>query len=166
MFANLGIVALSALIPLIIGFIWYNPKVFGKAKMKASWLNEEKLKGANMPLIFGLCYVLSFLMGVMLFTLVVHQTEIYSVFMNKADFGQEGSATLNMIQSVMDEVGNDFRTFKHGALHGTILGICIILPIMAINALFECKGGRYIFINSGYWIGCLALMGGVLCQWG
>lgn len=165
MFPNLGFVALAALVPILVGFIWYNPAIFGKAWMKAAWLDEEKLKGGNMPLIFGLCYVLSFMAGIMLFTLVVHQTDIYSVFMNKPDFGAEGSETMNMIDNIMSKVGNDFRTFKHGALHGTVLGIFIAFPIIAINALFERKGGRYIFLNAGYWVVTLALMGGVLCQW-
>ena len=59
---NLLIFALAALVPLIMGFIWYNPKVFGTVWMETSGLTEEKIKGANMPLVFILCYIFSFMM--------------------------------------------------------------------------------------------------------
>jgi hypothetical protein len=64
----------------------------------------------------------------------------------------------------MDTHGNNFRTFKHGLLHGSMSGILFVLPILAINAMFERKGFKYIAINAGYWIICLAIMGGIICQ--
>jgi hypothetical protein len=63
---------IAALIPLIVGFIWYNPKTFGKSWQNAAGLTDEKLKGANMPLIFGLTLVLGFLLAMMVNILVVH----------------------------------------------------------------------------------------------
>jgi len=63
MLPNLGVVALVALIPLIMGFLYYNPKTLGTAWMKASGVNEDTMKGANMPLIFGASLLLSFLIG-------------------------------------------------------------------------------------------------------
>ncbi len=36
MFPNIGIVALSALVPLLIGFIYYHPKVVDTAWMKVT----------------------------------------------------------------------------------------------------------------------------------
>lgn len=166
MFANIGIIALAALVPMIMGFIWYNPKVLGTAWMKASGVTEEKMKGANMPLIFGLSFLLSFLLSFILFSLVVHQTDIYSLFAGEEGFLVEGSATMNRVGELMAEMGDRFRTFKHGALHGTIIGMFVVLPVLGTNALFERKGGKYIFINVGYWVITLALMGGILCQWG
>ena len=35
---------IAALIPLLVGFIYYNPKVMGNAWMKETGLNEEQLK--------------------------------------------------------------------------------------------------------------------------
>jgi len=52
--------AIAALIPLIMGFIWYGPMLFQKAWMKEMGFTEESLKGGNMALIFGLSYVLNF----------------------------------------------------------------------------------------------------------
>ena len=43
----------AALSTLVVGFIWYNPKVFGTIWMKESGMTEEKMKGANMAMIFG-----------------------------------------------------------------------------------------------------------------
>jgi hypothetical protein len=58
-----------------------------------------------------------------------------------------------------------FRTFEHGAFHGVILGVFIALPILMINGLFERKSLKYGFINAGFWIICMALCGGIICQW-
>lgn len=47
--------AIAAVIPLLVGMVWYNPKVFGNAWMGATGLDEAKAKdGFNMPLVFGL----------------------------------------------------------------------------------------------------------------
>jgi hypothetical protein len=166
MFPNLGIVALSALIPLLVGFLYYNPKTFGNLWMKLSGMTEEKIKEGNMPLIYGTAYLLTFFMGIMLFSLVVHQTDLYSLLINEEGFGVEGSAVQNEIASLMDRFGHNFRTFKHGALHGTIIGVFVALPILMTNGLLEGKKIKYGFVNAGYWIITLALMGGILCQWG
>ena len=166
MFPNVGVVALAALVPMIIGFLYYHPKILGTAWMNASGMTEEKMKGGNMPLIFGLSLVLSFLLGLILFNSVVHQSHFYSIFAGSEGFLVDGSEIMDEINAFMTKHGNKFRTFKHGALHGTIMGVLFALPIMATNALFERKSAKYIFINAGYWIITLGLMGGVLCQWG
>lgn len=128
-------------------------------------MTEEKIRGANMPLIFGLTYLLSLLMCVILSTASIHQFHIFSIFAGNPDFRTEGSETQVILQSFMEKFGSNFRTFKHGAFHGALLGMVAGLPIMGINALFERKSFKYIAINSGYWIVSMALMGGVLCAW-
>lgn len=47
----------------VIGGIWYGP-LFGKAWMQAFELNEEKLARRNMPLVFGLAFVLSLIAAI------------------------------------------------------------------------------------------------------
>lgn len=165
MFPNMLIVAAAALIPLVIGFIYYNPNVLGNAWMKLSGMTEEKMKEGNMAVIYGSAYVLSFLAAVILFTLVVHQSSYYSILINEPGFGEEGSDVMNQIGAFMDTYGNNFRTFKHGALHGGIIGFAIALPVLVTNGLFEGKGFKYGLLNAGYWIITFTLMGGVLCQW-
>ena len=161
---NFIIFPLTALLPLVIGFIWYNPKVLGTAWMKAADVSEDKMKGANMPLIFGLTYLLSLAATLIIYTIVVHQVHMNSILMNEVGFGTEGSEIQNFLTDFMAKHGKNFRTFGHGALHGTIAGFLFVTPIMAINAMFERKGFKYIAINAGYWIICLALMGGLICQ--
>ena len=80
-------------------------------------------------------------------------------------FGEEGSDVMLMIQQFMDKFGGHFRTFKHGALHGGIMGTLLVTPVIAINALFERKGFKYIAIHAGYWIVSMIIMGGIICQW-
>lgn len=166
MFPHLGIVALAALVPMVMGFIYYNPKVIGTAWMKEANMTEEKMKNANMPLIFGLSYAFAFLLGVMLFSLVVHQTDLGSILINEEGFGQPGSEITIYMEDFMSKYGQNFRTFKHGALHGTIIGLLLVFPVFATNSMFERKSWKYTFINMGYWVITLALMGGILCQWG
>ena len=166
MFPNVLIVALAALVPLILGFIYYHPEVFGNAWMKASNLKEEDLKGNNMTKVFVIMIVLSFFMAGFLFMLVVHQTDYYSVLINEPGFGEEGSAITNEINAFMGTYGDRFRTFKHGALHGGMVGAVIALPVILINGLFELKSIKYGLINGFFWIVCFTLMGGILCQWG
>ncbi|WP_271856369.1 DUF1761 domain-containing protein [Patiriisocius marinus] len=166
MFPNLIFVVVAALVPLVMGFLYYHPKVFGNAWMKTCGLTKEKLERANMLVVFGVTFILSLLMSMFLFSLVVHQTDIYSTLINEPGFGEEGSAVMNEINNFMTSYGDRFRTFKHGALHGGLVGGFIGLPILVINGLFERKGFKYGLINAGYWIISLAIMGGILCQWG
>ena len=166
MFPNLGIVALAALVPLLVGFLYYNPKTFANAWMRLSGVTEEKMAEGNMAVKYGLTYLLCFFLGITLFTIVVHQTALFSILINEPGFGQEGSAIQNEYNHFMERFGDNFRTFKHGALHGTLAGIFFALPIITVNGLFEGKKIKYGLLNAGYWTITLALMGGILCQWG
>lgn len=161
---NFLITAAAALIPMVLGFIWYNPKVFGTAWMNVCGFTEEDLKGGNMPLIFILSYLLSFFLAFILNTFVIHQFGFFSSLMNDPDLMKEGTETYQYAQDFMTKYGNEFRTFKHGMLHGFMVGLMVVLPVMGTNAMFERKGFKYIAINVGYWIVCLMLMGGVICE--
>lgn len=158
---NLGV----ALIPLVVGFVWYHPKVLGTAWTHACGLSEEKLKGANMPLIFGLSYLFSFFLAISVSFMVIHQYSIYSILINEPGIRDPNSEISLFIKDFMSKYGQNFRTFKHGAFHGALAGFLLALPILGTNALFERKGFKYIAINVGYWIISLALMGGVICAW-
>ena len=156
---NFIAIIVAALVPLIIGFIWYNPKVFGNAWMQASGMTEEQIKGGNMAKIFGLALVFAFLLAFTLPTLVNHQMGAVSLT------GGDIENALPSFQAFMDDYGDAFRTFKHGVFHGVLAGFFIALPILGTNALFERKSAKYILINSGYWIVTLGIMGGIICGW-
>lgn len=160
---NILIVLAAAVIPMILGFIWYNPKVFGNAWMKASDMTEEKIKSSNMALILIVTFVFSFLLAFILQTIVIHQFSLLGVLANEPGIMDPTTENGKWLVDFMAKHGNNFRTFKHGALHGTMAGLLIALPIIGTNALFERRGFKYIAINAGYWTICLALMGGTLC---
>lgn len=163
---NFPILLAATLIPLVIGFVWYNPKIgFGKAWMSASGMTEEKAKGANMIVVFGLTILFSFMIAMIMQALVIHQIHFGSILKFQADSADPNSESSQLLKTLMEKYGHDHRTFKHGAFHGTISGIFLALPLLSINALFERRGFKYIAINAGYWIISFALMGGVICQW-
>jgi len=164
MMPNMLTIALAALIPMLVGFIWYHPKIFGTAWMNLAGLTEEKMKGANMALIFILSYVLSFLMGLAIISIVIHQGHVFSTLVNAPGFGVPGSPIQTMLENFMRDYGRNFRTFKHGVFHGVLFSIFFVFPLIATNALFERKSWKYIFINTGYWLVTVTLMGGVISQ--
>ncbi|MBL7881137.1 MAG: DUF1761 domain-containing protein, partial [Chryseobacterium gambrini] len=69
---NYWAVFAAALVPLIMGFIWYHPKVFGKAWMKEVGLTEEKMKGSMIG-VFIFSIMLSALMALFLQFVTIHQ---------------------------------------------------------------------------------------------
>ena len=126
-------IVISALIPMLVGFVYYHEKVFGNAWMQSLGITKEHAKNANMPLIFGVTFIMSvFLSFFMLF--------------NVDGMGQEGR----------------YDTFQHGMAHGMIVCLMVATPIMVINGLFEMKKWKNLLINIGYWLITLMLMGGVL----
>ena len=156
--------AMAGLIPLLVGFIWYNPKVFGTAWMNVNGFTDpEKMKeGFNFPLIAGLTFIFGFFIAFGLTPAVIHQFGFMGMLQQKLAINDaEG---LKFFTDGFNAYGNEFRTFKHGTLHGTISGVCLALPVVAISALFERRGFKYIAINAGFWILCFCLIGGFVCQ--
>ena len=161
-------IAIAALVPTIMGFIWYNPKVFGKAWMESAGLTmETAMKGFNMPLVMGLSLFFSFMLAFSLAPITIHQYGFFSMLMThdgQAQIADKNSELYGHVKYIMDNFGTSFHTFRHGALHGTLVGVFTILPVIATGAMFERKGFKYIAINAGYWIVCLAIMGAIVCH--
>ncbi|MEE9406898.1 MAG: DUF1761 domain-containing protein [Polaribacter sp.] len=161
---NFYIFFVAALIPLVIGFVWYGP-LFGNAWMKEMGFTKESLAGQNMALTFILSYVFSFLIAFFLMFLVIHQMGVMQVLQGEPGFEEQTGEAFSVFQNFLGTYGDRFRTFKHGALHGTMSGFLFVLPILSIIAMFERKSVKYVAINAGYWIVTLAIMGGIICQW-
>jgi len=157
--------ALAAVIPMIMGFIWYNPKVFGKAWMDSIGATQESLqKGFNPALTFGLAYIFSLFLALGLNFAVIHQWHMYSMVMGQPGLSDPNSQLSLTLADMIHRYGHSYRTFRHGAFHGTLVGITFALPIVATNALFERRGFKYIAINAGYWIVNCLLMGAFICH--
>jgi hypothetical protein len=155
----------SAFIPLIVGFIWYNPKVFGALLKKAERIPNEDVNQGHAPWVYLLTYIGSYYIAGALGGIVIHQRGLLSMLANQPDLHTAGTALNTNVQGLLDQYGTNFRTFKHGALHGFYTGLYLALPVLGIIALFEKKNWLYIFIHGAYWIVCLTLMGGVICAY-
>ncbi|MGB6269055.1 MAG: DUF1761 domain-containing protein [Olleya sp.] len=150
-------ILVAAIVPMILGFLWYNPKLFGNTWMREAEMTEEKMKGGNMAVIFGVSILLSILLSFFTMLLVIHETGVFGM--------TEGQMDGETTKAFLVEWAGKYRSFKHGALHGGMAGVFFVLPIVAINALFERKSWKYIFINAGYWIVALAIMGSIIGGW-
>jgi hypothetical protein len=148
---------LAALSTLVVGFIWYNPKVFGTIWAKESGTTEDKIKSANMVKIFGLAIVYAFLISFILQMLVIHQFGALGMV------GGDATIAKPSYEAFMADYGTNFRTFKHGALHGFMSGLLLVLPVIGTNALFERRSFKYTLVTGGYWIVSFTIMGGIIC---
>lgn len=149
---------LAALSTLVVGFIWYNPKVFGTIWMKEAGLKEEDMKGTNMVKLFGLSIVYAFLISFVLQMVVIHQFGALGMV------GGDPTKALPSYNAFMADYGTAFRTFKHGALHGFMTGLFLILPTTGTTALYEKRSFKYVLVTSGFWIVCFMIMGGIICM--
>ena len=158
---NFLAVLVASLVTLLVGFVWYNPKVFGTIWMNETGMTEEKAKQSNMLKIFGLTIFYSFMLAFIMPALVNHQMGALGMI-----GGPDSIATAKpSYAAFMSDYGDAFRTYRHGALHGLMTGIFLALPMTAINSLFEQKSWKYILITAGYWMVSLTIMGAIICGW-
>lgn len=130
-------IIVAALIPTIVGFLYYHPKAIGGHWMQALGKSEEELQeGFNMVQTIIISLVLSFLLA----------------------FAIDG-----LTEGVHKD--GSFHTFQHGALHGALLAIFIIVPVLITNGMYERRSWKLMLINCGYWIITFALMGGLTDAW-
>lgn len=138
---NMMAILVASLIPMIMGFIYYHPKVMGNAWMKANGFTQESLGNGPKPIWYLVSLVLSFLFAVK-FALDVTSP------------GQEVAPD-----------GHSYVTFQHGMAHGIVNTIMIILPIFGTLSIFEKRSWTWAFVNIGYWGLCLIVMQGILSAW-
>lgn len=151
----------ATLVVLPVGFIWYNPKVFGTIWMREAGVDPEEAKSANMFKLFGLTLLFSLMAVSVLQSVVIHEMGVLSLVGGPMLEAQAKPS----YAAFMADYGHAYRTFKHGMLHGFITGLFLALPVIGTNSLFERKSAKYIWINAGYWIVCFTLQGGILCAW-
>ncbi|MGA9638020.1 DUF1761 domain-containing protein [Flavobacterium sp.] len=156
---NFLVLLVAATSTLVVGFIWYNPKVFGSIWMRESGMTEEKMKGTNMALIFGMSIFYALLISLVLQMLTIHQWGAVSMV------GGDPSIAKPSYDAFMTDYGTNFRTFKHGAFHGLLTGIFMAIPIIGTTALYERRSWKYVLISGGYWVVSFMLMGGIICAW-
>lgn len=149
----------AALSTLVVGFIWYNPKVFGSIWMKEAGITMEEGKKPNMVKMLGLTVLYGFFVAFILQFLVIHQYGALGMI------GGDPTVALPSYEAFLQDYGTNYRTFKHGMLHGFMAGLFFALPVIGMGALYENRSWRYVLICGGYWVVDCMLMGGILCAW-
>jgi len=137
---NWWAVLVAGLSAFVIGGIWYSPGLFGNAWMKDSKLTEDEIRKGNKGKIFGFTALFSLLMAV-----------------NLAMFLADGPS--NCPEGCFQKTD-----VAWGATAGFLAGIWTFCAI-AIHSLFELKSWRHIFINGGYSVISLTLMGAIIGLW-
>jgi hypothetical protein len=158
---NFKAIFVAAFSSFIVGFIWYNPKVFGTIWMNETGMTEEKARQSSMLKVFGLTLVLSFMLAFIMPTFVIHQFGALGMIGGPSEVEKAMPSYL----AFLSDYGNVFRTYQHGALHGSMIGLFVALPVIATNCLFEQKSFKYAAITSGYWIIVMTIMGAIICGW-
>lgn len=166
---NLVALIVAALLPTVIGFIWYHEKVFGKTWMRVAGVSEEQAKSGNMLLILGLSLLLSLMLGVSLNAIAYHDSFVSGALYYVTDGTMNpdpASEAGRWLEYYKTNLSASNRTFQHGAFHGFFIGaLFLVLPVLATNAMFERKGWKYIAVNVGYWMLTITLMSGLLAAW-
>ncbi len=162
---NWPVILGCGLIPMVVGFLYYNPKTLEPAWMKSTGLTREDVDGGNMLMIMGISFLLSCVISMMMVIWTTHQFSMQGLFAMDPDFAAGKGPMYDTFQDLMSKYGDRHRTFGHGAAHGAFAGLGIAFPIIAIKSLFERKSWTHIFISAGYWLITLVLICGVACAY-
>ncbi|MEM7375332.1 MAG: DUF1761 domain-containing protein [Bacteroidota bacterium] len=163
MYNNVFILFVSALIPMALGFIYYHPNVLGRHLMNLNGQEAGFLQGRNKIVMVLIIYILSLVLSSFLANITIHQTAFVSLL--GPESLQEGHAVQTEYKELMNNYGDRFRTFGHGAVHGIFYALFFVLPLLGGMTYLERRGWKYLLIHLGFWTASLVLMSGVLCQW-
>ncbi len=128
------VVGITALMPMVVGFAWYHKALFGNAWMQSIGKTEEDIQQGNMPVTFGVSFIMAFIVSMML----------YYILHGNPEHGTDG-----------------LSEWMHGAFHGVQIAGMLAVPVLVSNSLFEQKSWTNILINGAYWIVAFAAMGAV-----
>lgn len=157
---NFFILPIAALIPLIIGFIWYHPNVFGKQMTTAD--GNTSITHLSISKI-AIIYLFSLLMCYLLMFMTVHQSAVFQLFFMDPALDDPDSAYNTFIKEFMSTYGDRHRSFGHGIIHGTEIGFLFSLGFLGITFIYKGIPVKKAWIHVGYWVICLALMSGLIC---
>jgi len=127
-------IALAGLVPLIVGFMWYHPKVMGTTlnnEIAGKELTDEEMKHGHHPMVYIMTYVFSFMIAM-------------------------------LITAILSTHAIEDQNLQHGAFHGFGASLFMGIPTFAVIAMFENKSIKYIFIHSIYWMISFIIMGAVI----
>ena len=159
---NFYILFITALFPIILGAIYYNPKVLGRAWISAAGITQQQVSEGNMVRTLLLSYLFGLFLSYILFLFVVHQTGMFQLFLHDESLVKEGSEIHTMVTEFMTKYGDKHRTFGHGVIHGVEVCLLMGFAMIGISTLHERRPMKYMWIHLLFWVICGGLMGGVL----
>jgi len=146
MFPEINIIAVivAAIVPNALGALYYGP-LFGKIWHKSLGKTKDEMKLNNEAFVYIGALVLGFVLA------------------NSLAF------TIGLVHKDVNAAGElifaSHHTFGHGALHGGMIGLTFIAPIITSLGLFHKNKGITIILNVAFWCICMAIMGGIVDVW-
>ncbi|MFN0034417.1 MAG: DUF1761 domain-containing protein [Saprospiraceae bacterium] len=137
---------IAALVPMVMGFLYFHPSLFGNTWMKANGFDKESM---------GKPQLSSILLG-------LGASLLLAFFLWGWTTGAGG---VDAFQVADAKDGHSHITFGHGVFHGLALSILVLLPIFTIVKAFERRSWSWALVNVGYWAVNLMLMCGILSAW-
>lgn len=137
---NLWAVLVGGIISMVLGALWYSPAMFAKKWAMLAGITDEKMKAA-MAKGMGMAYLTAFISSLLMTYILAHFVEI----------GLRASG----------QVG----TFGLGAQMGAWIWLGFIATSFTGMVLWEGKSWKLYFINAGYYLVSLVLIGGILGAW-
>lgn len=169
---NFLAIIVTALVPMLMGFIWYHPKLFGTVWQREAGVSDDKMKSANMIVIFAVSLICSFLMSMYVNSIATHDTYVQGAtwYVEKGGTEAEKMEAKAWQETykklVVDRPEFTTSRWTHGFAHALVItGLFFILPLIITNGLFERKSWKYMLINAGYWILTVGIMGIILAVW-
>ncbi len=141
---NFLAIAVAALVPMFLGAIYYGP-LFGKAWAASTGKTMKELEPDNMAVTYGLALFVAFILSFYI---------KMSIEMTHPAVGASG-----------DIVAGSFHTFKHGAVHGAMMSLLSVVPVIISLSLFHKMKAKNILLNVVFWLLAMAIMGGILDAW-
>jgi hypothetical protein len=129
--------AAAVVAQMVIGFVWFHPKVMGEFWAKANGKTLEELMPAPSPM--------------MMITTIIY-TLLFTMFL-----------TFNVTGAGQEAI--EFHTAKHGLFHAVVMTIMVMLPVFGTPGLYEKRGWNWILCHIGYWFLRMAVAMAILSAW-
>ncbi len=137
-------IIVATLVPSIVGFIYYN-LIFKNAWLSSLGRTEEEMEPNNPAVTYGLGFVTAF---------IIANALNFTIQLTHKDINDKGELFVN----------SNFW-FGHGALHGAMMALTLVVPVIISLGMFQKAGGKNIALNCLFWVICLAIMGGIVDAW-
>jgi len=161
---NFYIIPLTALVPVVMSYIWYSHSVLGRALEQKSGITLDSSSQLKLIRTITLSYLFGFLVAYLLSFATVHQLSVLQLFFMDPAMDDATSEISQFTAEYMERYGTRHRSFGHGVVHGLENGFLLSLAIIGLPGLIENRSWKYIFIHVGFWTVCFGIMAGILCQ--